>query len=288
MTDIALCVNNKFGYCKFGQTCKKKHVNQICDRTSCRTYNCEKRHPKKCLWYERFNRCKFSNCAYMHVKDIDQTELKEKIEKLDNKINEKEDEIRQQIIKIEQIELKLNNVEKHDKQVIDLESKVRNLEKFVVRLEEKIEFVHNFDPGDGFVYNEQKDYSEFDKLIRTKSLETICDQCEYKGRNIARVEKHKEVKHHHVCEPCGTYHNSDAAFANHNRRTHGNLDETLTEKDFNDLGYCESMAIQNGPDTPRKEDLIKRIQMKEQKEKEERRRERREKLEKEKKEKEEN
>ena len=42
------------------------------------------------------------------------------------------------------------------------------------------------------------DYSSFDKfhhLMRGKSLEIKCDQCDYTARNKSRLAKHIEVKH---------------------------------------------------------------------------------------------
>ena len=102
-------------------------------------------------------------------------------------------------------------------------------------------------------------------------MEAQCDECEYKGRNLARVEKHKEVKHHHWCDPCGDWYFSDAIFAKHNLITHENLDKTLTEKEIYELDEDDIINIKRGPDTPRKLDLIKRHELKEQKEKEERR-----------------
>ena len=40
-----LCRYNKFGYCKFEQTCRLNHFDEICEIPHCEIQLCEKRHP---------------------------------------------------------------------------------------------------------------------------------------------------------------------------------------------------------------------------------------------------
>ena len=61
-----LCLFNKFGYCKFGETCRKHHINQKCDESSCEINPCKKRHPQVCRYFQKYGRCKFSPCAFKH------------------------------------------------------------------------------------------------------------------------------------------------------------------------------------------------------------------------------
>ena len=62
-----ICVFNKFGFCKYGVTCRKKHEDLKCENSSCEIFNCSKRHPKECKYYREFNRCKYNEyCRYEH------------------------------------------------------------------------------------------------------------------------------------------------------------------------------------------------------------------------------
>ena len=64
-----LCLFNKYGFCKYGNKCKKKHVNLVCENEKCENVTCEKRHPKTCHFYTQYGRCKFMNyCQYKHIK----------------------------------------------------------------------------------------------------------------------------------------------------------------------------------------------------------------------------
>ena len=63
----AICFKNKFGYCKFSDSCRYKHVTLVCEDGQCEIKNCEKRHPKICKYYRDYRRCKFTvGCKYKH------------------------------------------------------------------------------------------------------------------------------------------------------------------------------------------------------------------------------
>ena len=121
MTDLEICQRNKFGFCKYNIQCKLPHKNDICDIENCKVSQCEKRHPKECIWFRDFGRCKFYKCSYKHVKkrtlkrDFD--DMSKKIQKLEEQIMIKEaEEIVQQNM--------VNNIEKNQKELI-LEERVR-------------------------------------------------------------------------------------------------------------------------------------------------------------------
>ena len=81
-----VCVNFKYGYCKFGLRCRQRHVNIKCDIQECDSRNCERRHPYECRFYRKFKRCKFGDyCMYDHIDHIDpiSEELKVMRAKLD-------------------------------------------------------------------------------------------------------------------------------------------------------------------------------------------------------------
>ena len=68
-----ICNHFKFGFCKYKNKneCSKQHIEEMCqDRTTCRTKDCNLRHPRACKRYaiERF--CRYGeHCAYFHVTD---------------------------------------------------------------------------------------------------------------------------------------------------------------------------------------------------------------------------
>ena len=62
-----VCVHFKYGYCKFGEKCRKYHNTIICHDESCEERTCQKRHPKKCHYFQRYSMCKFGDyCLYDH------------------------------------------------------------------------------------------------------------------------------------------------------------------------------------------------------------------------------
>ena len=57
-----VCGFNKSGYCKFKETCRKRHINKICKVT-----NCVNRHPKESKYLSTYKYCKLGdNCAFEH------------------------------------------------------------------------------------------------------------------------------------------------------------------------------------------------------------------------------
>ena len=84
------------------------------------------------------------------------------------------------------------------------------------------------------------DYSCFDHLhplIRSNSLEVKCNECDNTFRNKARLAKHYENSHVHICEICyeweETSYRGDAA--KHNYLVHKTQNKTLTDQEFEDL-----------------------------------------------------
>ena len=67
---MTVCRYHQNGFCKYGQQCLNKHVNELCQlNLSCQNKECEKRHPRLCRSFEEFRTCKFVKCAYTHSQD---------------------------------------------------------------------------------------------------------------------------------------------------------------------------------------------------------------------------
>ena len=93
----SICLKNKYGFCKFRNTCRNHHVNEKCENVNCDIKLCEKRHPVECKFFRSYQRCKFLEfCHYEHkiVKtsnniENDMNNLKEKMDMLESNLSEK-------------------------------------------------------------------------------------------------------------------------------------------------------------------------------------------------------
>ena len=79
------CYFQKYGFCKHGDSCVRKHLEVICqENKSCRNQrNCLKRHPKVCKRFSAEGFCFYGrDCAYLHsetkTKYNENEELKQK------------------------------------------------------------------------------------------------------------------------------------------------------------------------------------------------------------------
>ena len=62
-----VCKFNKFGFCKFRDCCKFKHVNELCQEASCDILQCLKRHPRECRYHQELRGCNFGKlCCFRH------------------------------------------------------------------------------------------------------------------------------------------------------------------------------------------------------------------------------
>ena len=74
-TDVTLAVHDgpivcrhyQTGFCKFGESCRKQHVKEICQMNNCNLKICTQRHPKVCKYFKHHQLCKFGDsCCYRH------------------------------------------------------------------------------------------------------------------------------------------------------------------------------------------------------------------------------
>ena len=71
MAADTICSFRKYGHCRYGETCRYRHVNENCESESCNAAFCEKRHPKECRFWNQFKRCKFGTyCSFKHSDNI--------------------------------------------------------------------------------------------------------------------------------------------------------------------------------------------------------------------------
>ena len=87
MANEGICVFNKFGYCKYSDKCRKRHINETCANKTCEVDKCLKRHPKSCWYYQEYERCKFGEyCNYKHIKKESNSQILKDLENVKEKL----------------------------------------------------------------------------------------------------------------------------------------------------------------------------------------------------------
>ena len=126
-----ICLHFKFGHCRYGEKCRLQHVSSLCEDNTCEIEHCRHRHPRQCLYFTQYGRCKFGlYCSYSHVIKADDqgyasqfkqeiSNLTERISAMERHIDEKESrmkllETEVEIIKEENAKLKVE-IENRDK-----------------------------------------------------------------------------------------------------------------------------------------------------------------------------
>ena len=151
-----VCNHQKFGSCKYKQSCKNKHLEETCQELSaCLTLkSCEKRHPKKCKRYANEGFCWFgTGCAYHHqvqstlIPNNNTIEINIKVEKLEKMVHEMAETIVTLESKLKEIESKDVIKEKEAaKQVEDPKNitskKVKSKDTKEKKAKEKIQFLN--------------------------------------------------------------------------------------------------------------------------------------------------
>ena len=67
MDSAQVCRQFKYDFCRFQDLCRYEHVKEVCDDVECSVTLCRKRHPKLCIYFSEFNRCKFGSfCHFKH------------------------------------------------------------------------------------------------------------------------------------------------------------------------------------------------------------------------------
>jgi hypothetical protein len=110
-----VCHHFQTGFCKFGEHCRKRHVQEICQTKQCKSKACIQRHPNVCKYFATQNTCKFGEkCAYQHKISKDKSEINELVARvgaLENTI-----QVMSQKIKVLEDELQ-NEKKESDSQV---------------------------------------------------------------------------------------------------------------------------------------------------------------------------
>ena len=136
MANKCLCLFNKFGYCKYLDTCRKQHTKDICEIPQCEVTKCFKRHPRTCRFYQEYGRCKFGeDCYYRHNKNETNSKIVEELEKVKEKSEHNKAEADAEIEclknKVAVLERKLEevNIVLASGNFLDKNEKIENIER---------------------------------------------------------------------------------------------------------------------------------------------------------------
>ena len=196
-----VCKYGKFGFCKFGTGCKRKHFTKVCENlSSCTNINeCKKTHPKTCKRFKIENECRFNkDCAYSHVAsklNQEKCSLKDQVEDLEKRVND------------------LTNIIE-SKKLQQLEKVVHALTRKVLSLEDQVKVMKNKKETDQedinhkcftreSSFNHEDIMSSTPKDLKEKVKEKNeedrfkCKECKYKCKKEATLKKHMITNHSH-------------------------------------------------------------------------------------------
>ena len=220
MRQESFCRYNKFGYCKFGKKCYRRHEDRLCEKEHCEVQTCHYRHPRRCRFFFRYNYCKFGTyCKFKHQASDNKNTLKEiedlkiALEKVNKEIIEKEEEIKRKNDQIISLEEKNKNLGREN---LELKNKVQELQQCLenanntvaentmlhLDFKERVQEKYGYDSNDS-----ESDYESDEEIrinnrirFRLKKVEELrkmvkCDICDYTTKSEVGLKTHKTKKH---------------------------------------------------------------------------------------------
>ena len=232
MNGNSVCRFNQFGFCKFRNSCFRKHVNSICENVRCLKSDCELRHPKLCRYFAQYNYCMFGEyCKFKHSEtrssgiDKEIEKLKSEIDKLGKIIDAKDKEIKSKDIEIRKLStadtVKLvEDIEKRNEALENENKKLKEsieelkLERETLRNDKAVEFMLFEDFKERmkikYLYDSDDEESEYEsndekreksrELFRKKkqeerNMKIKCEKCDFLGKSLAGLKTHVRKKH---------------------------------------------------------------------------------------------
>ena len=124
MATTPVCKYFKFGHCKYRSCCRNRHVDVLCEDSSCNIMICEKRHPVICKFFSSYRRCKYNPCSYKHVITSSNSvgDRQEKIVDNENKIRENTTEIKELKDQIAKLQKTLDEMQSLCSRIDNLEN----------------------------------------------------------------------------------------------------------------------------------------------------------------------
>ena len=208
-----ICLYNKFGYCKYGENCRRKHENRICHSENCHIEICSKRHPRKCRYFATYKYCKFNQyCRYSHC-EIETEDRSDTSEDNESNKNYYKDIIAGHLNEIEFLKAEIiekdneisnlkEEIDKTYKEVADLQEMVVYRNDIIEELKEEneklanstLEIQSNNVQENNVNGKVQEELFCPDDSTLTQNTQQ-CDKCEFKSTSVNGIKIHKARKH---------------------------------------------------------------------------------------------
>ena len=232
MTMENVCLYNKYGYCKYRNTCHKLHYEETCKAESCETVHCPMRHPRPCKYFNIYKRCKFGSfCLFTHENErlssviCNDKVMKEKCASLEDRVKTLEDEIKisdaKHVIaenKIKVLENRLESVFESTKVVIEMAVKkvTEDLVSMIFKQQEAIE------------ENQRKSFDTLNKNLSEIIAQSHSLQANRSSQPLSAQPNQQPSSYQGTpspqtrfqCDLCGKSFGSNRALSNHTRRDH--------------------------------------------------------------------
>ena len=189
-----VCKYNKHGYCKFQSKCDRKHIDKLCEETSCDVDKCKFRHPKSCNYYKEYGRCKFGEwCSYKHdensmkLMESKHVELIRKMDLLEEKMNDKEQIIEEMVKKLDLFV--------HKNEIVHLKEMILEKDSFIENLQEQLDDLKKVIDAK-YDNNEESQSSENHEItFFNPSVSIPCEECNFIAKNEKGLKIHRKSKH---------------------------------------------------------------------------------------------
>ena len=247
-----ICSYNKLGHCKYGETCRNQHVNEMCENPECDVQTCNYRHPRECRWYREFCRCKFGDyCSYSHNKKkdnldqlkMDNTVILEKLSELEKTAKEKDklfdNFVTAMLEKFRKLEEKVFNFDNHESEIeltffnpSDVEKSCDDCNFKTYEegdLENHVEVSHEKKSND-----EVEIHTIENECIQITEAEVLkCDLCDFQTKHQAGLKSHKTKIHgqkiKHPCDQCEETFENRKKLKSHIYCIHSGKYKTMTQ-----------------------------------------------------------
>ena len=197
MATKRVCSFNKYGFCKYLETCRNFHEKEICENSQCEVRKCPLRHPKICKFLRDNGYCKFGEfCYFSHKikKHTDLTEvkdLKKKVLAMENSAKEKDDLIKKLV---HESNAKFENLQNEiEKKFQSFEESLNLLKKCVLDKDIVIESLEN----------------RLNEKLDKNTTKVKCSKCDFEGSSKHGLKVHMARKHtlhidskSKICEVC--------------------------------------------------------------------------------------
>ena len=207
MENHRICKHQKFGFCKFRNNCRNKHLEQDCNIANCDVKKCQRRHPKRCKFFAK-QQCTFGeSCMYKHDKDGDPKSTEnsklidnllrlvktnsEEIVALKAEIEEKETSLKKQADEIEALKLETEGRKTEEKKKIPKKTPKKSAAK---KIRKKTSRKKLPPKALGKTAEGASKQLEFEATIeeQEETIDLLIDEKEVRNKRVVDLEKHLE------------------------------------------------------------------------------------------------